>query len=144
MAQAEIIEAADAVVAELNATTFSQAFTAVRKYVPTYELQEMDSLHVTVVPKRIEREAQDRASDAEEFMLDIGVQKRVGAANVDAATMDPLTYLCEEIADHFMRWSMASPEAACIAIEHNPIYLPSHLREMGQFTSVITLTFWRR
>ena len=40
---------AAAVVAELNATTFSQPFTAVRAYLPRYELGEMDDLHITVV-----------------------------------------------------------------------------------------------
>ena len=31
--------------------------------------------------------------------------------------------------------------ATCICVAYNPIYSPDHLRERGQFTSVIELTF---
>ncbi len=48
-----LVAVADAVVASLNAGTFSQQFTAERKYVPAFELAEMQTLHVTVVPKSV-------------------------------------------------------------------------------------------
>jgi hypothetical protein len=31
--------------------------------------------------------------------------------------------------------------ATCVCVAYNPIYSPEHLRERGQFTSVIELTF---
>jgi hypothetical protein len=45
-----ITDVAEAIVAELNAATFSQPVNAVRAYLPQYKLTEMQSLHVTVVP----------------------------------------------------------------------------------------------
>lgn len=51
-----ITDIADAVTAELNtapAGTFSPAFTAVRRVLPTFELPELMALQVTVVPKGV-------------------------------------------------------------------------------------------
>jgi hypothetical protein len=45
---AVILDIADAVVAELNATAFSQPLTAERYYRPQFELSEMTELKVTV------------------------------------------------------------------------------------------------
>ena len=44
-----ITDVADAVVAELNAQTFSLPFEAKRSYQPQFDLAEMKDLHVTVV-----------------------------------------------------------------------------------------------
>ena len=46
-----VTDVADAVVAELNATAFSQPLEAKRSYLPQFDLAEMKDLHVTVVPK---------------------------------------------------------------------------------------------
>lgn len=50
---ATIIEIADAVVAELNGASFSQPVTAARHYQPTFDLQDMTELHVSVVPRSL-------------------------------------------------------------------------------------------
>ncbi len=50
---AVIAEIADAVVAELNATAFSQSLVATRSYLPRFDLAEMKELRVTVVPKGV-------------------------------------------------------------------------------------------
>ncbi|MBI5864862.1 MAG: hypothetical protein HZB38_10205 [Planctomycetes bacterium] len=48
-----VIDIADAVVASLNAGTFSQTFEAERKYQPVFELPDMQTLHVSVVPRSV-------------------------------------------------------------------------------------------
>jgi hypothetical protein len=50
---AVILDIADAVVDQLNATTFSQALTAERHYQPRFELSEMTELKVSIVPRSI-------------------------------------------------------------------------------------------
>ena len=47
---ADILNLADAIVADLNGHSFSQPFTAERGYLPTFELPELGDLKVTVVP----------------------------------------------------------------------------------------------
>ncbi len=48
----------------------------------------------------------------------------------------------EEIADYFRLRSLTEyPAATWVKTENDPVYSPDHMREMRQFTSVITLTF---
>lgn len=137
---AVITDIADAIVAELNAATFSQPVTAARHYLPQFELKEMQSLHVTVVPKAVVLASSDRSRGQGDYSVDVAVQKKFETeANVE---LDPLTNLAEEIADHFRAKRLASyPNAAWIKTEQNVLYAPEHIDELRQFTSVLTLTY---
>jgi hypothetical protein len=134
-----ITDIADAVVAEMNGHAFAQSFAAVRGYVPIYSLEQMASLHVTVVPKTTTLQPHSRASVQMDVSVDIAVQQRVA----DDAAADVLMALVEEIADFFRQRRLASVAAVWVSAENNPIYSPEHLAEKRVFTSVLTLT-WRR
>lgn len=140
---ATIIDIAESVVAEINATTFSQPVTAARHYAPQFEIGEMGTLHVSVVPKGLASKSLDRSRDTFEFVIDVAVQQKVDQAN---APLDVLMGIVEEIADHFRAAALASfPNARCTEVKNEPVYSPEHFTELGQFTSVLTLTFkvWR-
>lgn len=140
---ATILDIADAVVADLNATTFGQPLTAVRHYVPRFELAEMTALHVSVVPKGLTSTSLDRSRDAFEYQIDVAVQQKVDPSNPN---LDALMELVEQIADHFRTRSLTSfPGARCTEAKNDPIYASDHLTELGEFTSILTLTFkvWR-
>lgn len=140
---ANIVAIADAVTAELNGTVFSQPFVAQRSYVPTYDLQSMNDLKVTVVPKALSNVALDRSRDSCDYLIDVAVQKKTTA---QPDSVDPLMLLVEEIADHLRSQPLASfPGARCMNVENAPVFAPDHLQELRQFTSVLTLTFrlWR-
>lgn len=138
-----IVDIADAVVAELNEHSFSLDFTAERAYLPRYELEEMETLRVTVVPSSVQITTVSRAGEQYDYGIDMGVQKR--RTTTDDAELDGLMDLVEEIADHFTGLTLADPAAACVEVVNNPIYAPEHLDEMRQYTSVLTLVFrmWR-
>ena len=74
---ATIIDIAESVVAEINATTFSQPVTAARHYAPQFEIGEMGTLHVSVVPKGLASKSLDRSRDTFEFVIDVAVQQKV-------------------------------------------------------------------
>ncbi len=136
-----IIDIADAVVAELNATGFSMPFTATRAYVPRFDLDEMGTLRVTVVPKEIEISTASRSGHQHDYRVDIGVQRKFEEEG--PTELDPLMNLVEEIADHFRGAALETdPEASCIGVENGPIYAQEHMKEMRQFTSILTFT-WR-
>eukprot|EP00913_Durusdinium_trenchii_P005643 g5261.t1 len=117
-----------------------QSFTAVRAYVPIYELEELDALQVTVVPKSLETEMADRARDHETYRIDVAVQKRL--SEITNAVIDPMTLLAEEVSDYMRRRALTGfPAAHWIGIEQEPIYYPPHLELHSQFTSVITLVY---
>lgn len=140
---ATIIDIADSVVAEINATTFSQPVSAVRHYAPQFEIGTMGTLHVSVVPRGLASKSLDRGRDTFEYLVDVAVQQKVDPTN---PPLDMLMGLVEEIADHFRASALASfPNARCTEVKNEPVYAPEHLTELGQFTSVLTLTFkvWR-
>src|SRR3972149_1065871 len=136
---AMIIDIAESVVAELNATSFSQPVSAVGHYAPQYDVAEMTTLHVTVVPKGLTSQMLDRNRDTFEYLVDLAVQQKVDQAN---PPLDALMTLVEEIANHFRARALASfPNARCTEVKNEPVYSPEHLTELGQFTSVLTLKF---
>jgi hypothetical protein len=137
---AATIRVADAVVAELSAATLSMSVTAARAYAPVFDLAQMKDLHVTVVPKGLEQELASRGSTPRDVKVDVAVQKKL--SQCDAAEIDPLMQLVEEIAAFFKLRRLASFSAAVwVKTENVPIYSQDHLADLRQFTSVLTFTF---
>lgn len=134
-----ITDIADEVITELNEATLSQAFTAERRYAPIFDLEEMTDLKVSVVPRSKTSSAGTRAQREFTVEIDIAVQKKVPAE--DLTTPDALMTLVEEIADLFRMKRLTTSRAAWTAEANDPIFLPGHIRRLGQFTSVLTLTF---
>ena len=136
------VNIADAVVATLNAATFSQPVTAERAYIPRYELSEMQDLRVTVVPKQMATTTASRGAASRDVTLDVAVQKKLGDPTGAQADQDALMGLSEEIADHLRTTALlGQPGAKWIHTEHTAIYATEHLEQMRQFTSVATLTY---
>ena len=136
----EIIAIAEAVVSELNEGEFSMEFTAERHYRPVFDLEDMKTLHVTVVPKGVEIRGASRGGLQYEYAIDVAVQKKLERG--DAAEIDPLMTLVEELADYFrLRRLAALPAVAWVGTDNKPIYAQEHLEELQQFTSVLTFTF---
>lgn len=133
-------EIAAAVVADLNAAAFSRPFTAERAYLPRFDLGEMDDLHVTVVAAGRTLMPACRVLLQVEHRIEIAVQQRLPSEGT--ADCDPLLGLVAEIADHVAGRRLAgAPEAAWVKTEHDPLIDPTHLNELRQFTSLITLTY---
>ena len=138
-----IIAIADAMVACLNGAgvgLFSKPFVAVRHYKPTFDLQDMKTLHVTVVPRGVELSTATRAAAQADVQVDIGVQQKLPPSGApgsggDTAELDALMHLVEEIADYFRSHRLAAcPNVLWVKTENTPIYSPEHL-EIGRLPS---------
>ena len=139
---AVVTDIAEAVKDELNGGSFSQSFTAERHYQPVFELPEMKTLHVTVVPKGMTINPASRGLIQHDYQIDIAVQKKFSTGDGGNTELDALMTLVEEIGDFFRRRRLSGlPNAACVKIENTPIYAAEHMEQLRQFTSVITLTF---
>ncbi len=140
---AAIVQLADAVVADLNAATFSQAFTAQRSYLPRWKLEELATIRVTVVPKDDVGERASRAQWQEDYQLDVAIQQRLGAN--ETAQMDALVLLGQELADYFKSRNPAGDLATLVAVAFAPLFDPDHLEKHKTLTTVLNLTFrgWR-
>ena len=134
---------ADAVAAELNAAeqgTFSEDFTAERRVLPQFDLEDLAALLVTVVPKSVQIAGSTRSVCQYDVAIDIGVQKKLGTdLDVEVAVMGTLV---DEIADFLRRRPLeATPSAVWVASSNDPVYAPAHLAERRVFTSVLTVTY---
>jgi len=135
---ATIIDIANAVTADVNRGSFDIEFTAVMMLLPEFELKDMKTLKVTVVPKAVKFENMTRDTSSREVQIDIGVQQKTA----DSERIAALLQLVEDIIAVFDRKRLTDyPSALCVKVAIDPIYDPEHLRQMRQFTSVITLTF---
>lgn len=132
---------ADAVVAHINAGTFSQPVSAVRMYQPAFTLEDLADLHVSVVPRTTAIAAASRDSSVFECVIDVGVQKKLPADSTDAA-IDALLDLVEEITDHLrLKRLPGAPEAAWAGIAHEPVVAGESLEQHRVFTSVLSVTY---
>jgi hypothetical protein len=135
-----VLNVADAVVAQLNTATLSQPVVAERLYVPNFDLQDMQDLRVTVVPRELHVRGLDRGRNSYEAEIDLAVQKKFKKG--DAAEIDPLVALVEEIADLFRLKRLASfPGAIWSRTDHQVLYSQEHWDQLRQFTSLLTLSF---
>lgn len=133
-----LFDVADAVVAELNAISLSQSFTATRVLLADVKWDSLDTLRVAVsgvsiTPKRITREKISR-----KIVVEICVMKRLSA--VTAGTVDPFVSFMEEIAEHFESERLANrPGALVESAIVKPPYSEEHLSKFKQFTGLVTL-----
>lgn len=135
--QSMLVQIAEAVVTELNAATLSQSFTAVRAYVPEYDLTELASVAVTVVPRAVAAQAAGRGLMQTDYSVDVAVQARAATDT----KRDALMVLAEEIAGYFNCRRLNSLEAMWIKTEPSVVYDADQMRQLGVFTSVLSLTF---
>lgn len=149
---ATVIDIADAIVADLNAGSFSMSFTAERWYVPIRDLKDLTNETqptISVVPLTILGTLLTRGGAyMEQYDIAVGIQKSIGKgqmANTDIiAVCDPLMTFCEQIMNFFAAKALLSyPTAFCTQHKLEPIYSPEMLDEKRLFTSILTLTFKR-
>lgn len=129
------IDIADAVAAELA----NLPLTIHRRVLPEYELAELKSLTVTVVPKSVEIAHVTRDATGYEVAIDIGIQQKIGK-DTDAE-VTRLSDVVSEIVSFLNRRSLPTLKARFKALVNEPVYAPEMLREKRLFLSVVTVTY---
>ena len=124
----ETMKIAQAIAAELA------DYNAEVLFYPEFDLKELDDMRVAVVPSGIEYKTASRASHEELLKVSVGFLKR-GCED----ELPELLRLVEKIGLGFLHRKFAG--TTCVAVVYDPIYSPDHLRERGQFTSVMQLSF---
>ena len=135
-----ITELTNAVVAELNAESWSQDVIVHKHYRPRYDSTTLSNIFLTVVPRSYTIDSSSRTHVGCSYVIDLAIQKKLSEESNEE--LDELISLVEEIANYFRdRRLAAMPNALCTKIENEPIYALEHLDEIRCFTSIITLTF---
>jgi hypothetical protein len=130
---------ADAVLAAIQGNGWSMPLSASRKFVPNYDLRDLDGLVVTVVPRSVGTTNAARSLLGNEIAIDVAIQRKVSSAAPEQ--IDPLMDIVQEVFDFLTRLKLTGQSAAWLRIANQPIYAPEHLSEKRLFTSVITVTY---
>lgn len=141
-----LVQIADAVAASINAGAaggvFSEPLEAVRSHRPSFDMQELADLRVSVVPRSTVITALARLQSQYECTVDVGIQQRVPAGDGGDARVDALLELAEAIGDHLRHKRLPEfPEAAWSSIAHDPVLAPEHLDERSTLTTVLSVTY---
>jgi len=117
------------------------------------QLEDLDCLHVDVVPAGFsETEIDDRGDIAYLVQTDIGIRKRFtqdhqssNTSRIELAHLAQLALLTEQLYEHFAAASAAArlptlTQAVYSSSEIKAPYLRKHLRELRQWTSIISIT----
>lgn len=142
---------AGAVVSSLN-DEFAGEFTAFRRWLPAASEEELASLRVTVSPAAKVREQLSRSQDQDDFSIEIGIQKKVGAdadGFPDDEEIDAVVLIATRISDLFGAATDRisgfdldnSQQAHWIETTHDPVVDREHLNSRSVVTSLVTLIF---
>ena len=103
-------------------------------FFPEFELRDIEEMKVIVVPLAEEYKPLSRTQHEEILKVQVGFLKR-GCED----ELPELLRTVEGLGLGFLNQKLAG--ATCVGVAFNPIYSSEHLRERGQFTSVIELSF---
>ena len=143
MSKPRIATVADAIITQMQAATWSQAFEIERVYMDRAESSELKTLRVQLMCGASDPSTMTRKHRRWTHTIQIAVRKNVDPANV--ASIDALAAFAEDIAEY---WSSGSSDgkrvvtntAATVAGVSFLPYSPDVLDTARCFISVITLT----
>jgi hypothetical protein len=129
---------ADEIAAVINAATLSPSVTATRSYVVRWELADLKTPRVDVVPVSLEETRIDRVSTRRLVGVDIAIQARLSS---DAtAVADPLIDLADSIAGLFRFKLLPSGLARNTLLEH-VLYSVDDLEKHRVVKTILRLTY---
>jgi len=145
---------AEAVKESLNGGSFSQQFTADRRWKASFELEELEELKVVVSPGPLSIQVYDRGADDERRFVHVAVLKQVDVdkrGEPQDEDTDPLVELLEEFLPHFrgakLTVSPTGGNRTAWCIERG-LVTPSasiidekHLDDQNTFVAVLRLGF---
>ena len=137
-----VTQIAKAVVAELNRENeFSVPFEATFSVKPNYELVNLDTIRVVVVPKTLEIERISRISSKYTVTVDVGIMQRLGKLTPEEA-VETLGDLVDEIMDFLSDRSLEDFKAATfVSLVNDPVYVPEFLTQNRTFMSVLSVKY---
>jgi len=138
-----IITLADDVVTLLNATTFTQSFTATRVYVPRFNTESGSDVQVQVVPSSDLEGDGSGGYDARQQTIQVGIFKRLVSLVADEREeIDAMMDLCEEVRETLNRVRVGDTyNAVCASVTHEPIYSLEDIDERRVFLTVMSFVY---
>jgi hypothetical protein len=138
-----ITDTAEAVKDAINAASLAgdlgRDVTAVRKWLPTVKLEEIDGVFAIVVAKANTTSIATRAADFEDIQIDVGLFERLNG-NDDEAQGDEFFTLIQKLWG-VLRTSFDGPNASWQARTTDPIFDVTTLETQRLLRSATTYTY---
>lgn len=128
---------ANAMVDAITEAALLQTVTAARRYVVDFDLKEMTTARVSMVPSAVREAMQSRGTDVIEIDIDVAVQKRA----ITSEECDALMALTDQIVALFRFVDIGDDTAKNTAVDRRFIYDQEGLQDKRLFTSIATMTF---
>lgn len=141
MASHIAIDVADAVIASLNAGSFTPAVTAERTYTPERDLEELADMAVFVIPGAMTIEKETRTLNAYTIRIDVVIlKKNISDSN---AVLDEYMDLTMEIMEHFDRKDLTAGALAVkwMNVENELMYDPARLQNERLFLARVSFSY---
>jgi hypothetical protein len=132
-----LIQIAESVRTYLAEQDWGCEITVRRIYDTDLDLHQMEGIYLDVVLADPRDELGTRSDLDTECVLDVALRTKV--ASTDPETIDPLVALARRVFVALVR--PAAIAAAWKDTAHTALFVPQHLRELGQFTSLVAVTF---
>ncbi len=135
---------------QLNAATFTPPFTVTINDSPEFDIEDLASLKVTMLPFGVMREAETRGHDSEQFVIQIAFQKHAparpeGGTDSVVTMSKELRNLQQTVANWLSVRSRRIPPTYTTArlrkIEQVPLYDSTALRQERRYVGVMQLTY---
>lgn len=132
------LQIADEITATITAATLSPSVTATRSYVVRWELADLKTTRVDVVPVSLEETRIDRVSTRRLVGVDVAIQARLSSDAISVA--DPLIDLADAIAELFRFKVLPSGLARNTQLEH-VLYSVDDLEKNRVLKTILRLTY---
>lgn len=143
MAEAVVVMLCQAVADVLSGASLSQEVIVSRAWRPTENLEQLETAHLTVLPRAYAAERESRRGWLERYDLFVVVRRRIDTSDLGQA--DAMALLVEEVGDLFRGQALTGATyAVCETIEaaqNDPGLIPEHWDQLNQFTAVWRLTY---
>ena len=138
---ATAVAIADAINAASVAGSLSQQVTAVRKWLPSVALEELNGIFVLVVAKAVESTIATRSNDWEDIAVDVGYFMKL-TANEEETQADALFDLIQQI-HGILRTGLTIANASCSwqGRKSEPIFDVTTMEQQRVLRSATTYTY---
>lgn len=112
-----------------------------KSWMPQYELGDLDTLRVIVVPGTCARLNAARGSTQRDHTIQVGILMRAKNDEDDTTVYDALDAFAQSVADAVDTSDLGLPGVRWVSTTHESLAVPDHLREMRQFTGVLSVLY---
>lgn len=136
---------ADDVVERVKKIEGTQPVTVTRAYYPVRDRDQLSQLTITVMPRGIERTLNARGLEQVDYLLEIGIQKKLDGPD-DDAQLASMALVVEQVAGLVAAYEYLGGAASSVETTVESLMNEEHMTSLRVYTGVVSvrLRAWAR